>query len=421
MSHGKTPRGAALVTLAGAALLWSGAPARAQSLLAPGRGATLIGSDLAVLESREPRKDLPCLVTPTKPVLGFDLKFHAGFEISVPLRELAGNENLLTILFRVTSDKQKDNPAYFTQKIRVPSIEEEAKGDAYLQGTFDMGEGKYTVDWLMRDRTERVCASFWESLAELPTRDRTLELSAKPGELLASEKEEFADEPVVERNTAEGALAVKVLVNFAPQNWRASSLQPMDTAALVSMLRTLQRDPRVSRFSVVAFNLQEQRVLYRQPPEDRIDFPAIGEALKGLQLGRVDAAKLRQKNSETEFLGELITAELKVQGELPDALIFAGPKVMLQENVAPETLRVVGEPAFPVFYMNYDLYPHLTPWRDSIGHAVKFFKGQEYTISRPRDLWFAVTEMVGKIVKLRSGKHPATSASNRGTDEAVAH
>ena len=39
------------------------------------------------------------------------------------------------------------------------------------------------------------------------------------------------------------------------------------------------------------------------------------------------------------------------------------------------------------------------PWKDSISHAVKLFRGTEYTISRPRDLWFAVTEMVSRIVK----------------------
>jgi hypothetical protein len=51
--------------------------------------------------------------------------------------------------------------------------------------------------------------------------------------------------------------------------------------------------------------------------------------------------------------------------------------------------------------MNYNLNPQAVPWRDSIGHAVKLFKGTEYTISRPRDLWFSVTEMVSRIVKSR--------------------
>ena len=37
---------------------------------------------------RIPRKDIPCKVTPDKPELGFDLKFHTHFEISIPMGEL---------------------------------------------------------------------------------------------------------------------------------------------------------------------------------------------------------------------------------------------------------------------------------------------------------------------------------------------
>lgn len=93
---------------------------------------------------------------------------------------------------------------------------------------------------------------------------------------------------------------------------------------------------------------------------------------------------------------------------------------MLAENVPADTLKVV-DPAYPVFYMNYNLYPHLTPWRDSIGQAIRYFKGTEFTISRPRDLWFAVTEMVGKIVKFKAGKSAHTASSSRGLNEAALH
>lgn len=401
--------------------LWLPSGLHAQAIMKGANGGpSLVGSDMAVLEAREVRKDLPCTVTPSKPILGFDLKFHSGFDISVPLRELSGSENLLTILFRVTSNEKKEEPVYFSQKIRVPSVDPEAKGDAYLQGTFDIGEGKYQVDWLMRDRSERVCASFWDSEASLPVKDKALAMSLAANEIAASDKEEFLDEPPVDRSAAEALVSVKVLVNFAPQNSAASTLQPADTTALVSILRSIQRDPHIAKFSIVAFNLQEQRVLYRQDSTDHIDFPAIGEALKGLQLGRVNLAKLQQKNSETEFLGDLIRTEFKNEGSSPDALIFAGPKVMLAENVPADTLKVV-DPAYPVFYMNYNLYPHLTPWRDSIGQAIRYFKGTEFTISRPRDLWFAVTEMVGKIVKFKAGKSANTASSSRGLNEAALH
>ncbi len=375
----------------------------AQSVLRTSNGAPRVfNTDLAVLEAQDPRSDLPCAVSPNKPLLGFDLKFHTGYEVSVPLRELSGGENLLTILFRVTPVDRKDEPIYFTHKVKVPDIEEDAKGEAYLQGGFDLGEGKYHIDWLMRDRTERVCSSYWDIEAALPPKDKSLEVAVAAGLVTASDRESFTEEPPVERQPDE-SLNVKVLVNFAPQSNTAATLQPLDTSALVSILRTISREPRIGKFSIVAFNLHERRVVYRQENADKIDFPAIGEALKSLQLATVDLKRLAEKNGETDFLTSLIQQEAKDEAG-HDALIFAGPKAMLNENVAPEALKEIGDLHYPVFYMNYNLYPQATPWKDTIGHAVKFMKGYEYTISRPRDLWFAVTEMVGRIVKSRTGR-----------------
>ncbi len=136
------------------------APLRAQTIIegsGPGGLVRIFNTDSAILEAQEPRKDLPCTVSPIKPLLGFDMKFHAGYEISIPLRELSGAEDLLTTIFRVTPETKTDDPVYFSQRISVPSIEPDAHGNAYLQGYFDVGEGKYHVDFLIRDRSERVC------------------------------------------------------------------------------------------------------------------------------------------------------------------------------------------------------------------------------------------------------------------------
>jgi hypothetical protein len=96
--------------------------------------------------------------------------------------------------------------------------------------------------------------------------------------------------------------------------------------------------------------------------------------------------------------------EMKTDKDQPDAVIIAGPKVMLDDSVPQETLRDIGEPKFPVFYMNYNVNPQANPWRDAIGSAVKYLKGAEYTISRPRDLFFAWSEIMGRIVKLKFGR-----------------
>ena len=376
------------------------------------RGANIFNTDLAVLEQGEQRKDLPCSVAPSKPALGFDLRFHAGYQVTVPLKELAGDENVLNIVFRVSEQDHRDEPIYFTQHLRVPSIQEDAKGDASLQGAFDVGEGAYHIDWLMRDRTERVCSSSWDTEANLAPKDRPMSLALVPGAIRRADGEEFKDEPPVERASVGPPLNVKVLVNFAPQNSLSPALQPLDTTALVSILRTIARDPRIAKFSIVAFNMQEQKVIYRQDGVSRIDFPALGSALTTLNLGTVDLKRLGDKHGDTDFLTGLVRKEM-VPGpqDHPDALVFAGPKILLDANPPEEALKEAGDVDFPVFYMNYNLNPQAMPWKDAISHTVRFFRGYEYTISRPRDLWFAVSEMVSKIVKSRNGRPTASISS----------
>ena len=378
----------------------------------PGGAVRLFTSDAAILEAREVRKDVPCTVTPVKPVLGFDLKFHAGYEVSVPLKELAGSDNLLTMVFRVTPEDKPDEAAYFSQRWSVPAIDPDAGGSANLSGTFDLGEGKYHIDWLMRDRSERVCSFNWEAEATLPSRDKQIALDISAGAVQPAETEFFKQEPPVKREARENALTLKVMVNFAPQDSLSATLQPIDTHALLSILRNVARDPRIGRVSVVAFNMQEQRVIYRQEEASQIDFPALGEAIHSLQLGTVDLKRLSQKHGDAEFLAGFITQELKDEKDQPDALIIAGPKVSVEGGLPQDTLKQVGDLKYPVFYMNYNLNPQVNPWRDAIGTAVKTLKGAEFTISRPRDVFFAWTEIMGRIVKSKLGRTTTASAAS---------
>lgn len=368
----------------------------------------LIGADSAVLDADEPKKDLPCTVTPVKPVLGFDLRFHSGYEITLPLREISGNGDLLTIIFRVTSAAAKDSPYYFSQKYTVPELDADAKGDAYLGGGFDVGEGDYHIDWMMRDRIERVCSSNWDVTAALAPKDQNMKLAIGKNAIDMSDQEFFKEEPPVTRLKADDAFRVKVLLNFAPQQGYASSMQPIDTSALVSILRNISREPKIGRFSIVAFNMNEQRVVYKQEDADHIDFPALGKALSTLKLGMVDYKKLADPHSGSDFLSKLVLDELG--NNKTDAVIFAGPKIGLTDTVPAENLKELASVPYPVFYLNYNLTPVQNPWRDPIGNVVKRLRGYEYTIARPRDLWTSWSDIMSRIVKLKLVASVATSS-----------
>src|SRR5438046_8829856 len=90
----------------------------------------------------------------------------------------------------------------------------------------------------------------------------------------AAEQELFKDEPPVEREQATGPLNVKVIVNFAPQNSRSATLQPLDVNALLSILRSISLEPRIRKFTIVAFKMQAPRVIDRQENAAKCDLPA---------------------------------------------------------------------------------------------------------------------------------------------------
>jgi hypothetical protein len=268
----------------------------------------------------------------------------------------------------------------------------------------DIGEGAYHVDWLMRDRAERICSSSWDVDANLAPKDKPIPLFLPPHQIAQAESQPFVnDAGLTEGHTSASDLNVKLLVNFAPQDANSAALQRSDTEALVSILKTIERDPRVGRVSLVAFNMEESRVVYRQETAEQIDFPALGKALQTMKLGTINVQRLAQKHSETDFLENLIATEVGASSH-PDAVIFAGPKAMLSADVPQEDLRRIGNIECPVFYMNYNLNPQAVPWKDSISHAIRTFKGTEYTISRPRDLWFSTSEMVNRIVRRKHEK-----------------
>jgi hypothetical protein len=185
-------------------------------------------------------------------------------------------------------------------------------------------------------------------------------------------------------------------------------MQPIDTSALVSILRNISREPRICKFSIVAFNMNEQRVVYRQDDADQIDFPQLGKALSSLKLGMIDYKKLSDPHSGSDFLARLVLDELG--NNKADAVIFAGPKVGQSDNVPPDNLKDLTSVSYPVFYMNYNLSPQQNPWRDPIGNVVKRLRGYEYTITRPRDLWTSWSDIMSRIVKLKLVATVATSS-----------
>jgi len=368
--------------------------------LSPGSSMRLLPSDSVVLDLGEPRSDLPCAVRPDKPELGFDFRFLSRYRVTIAMNDLADAGDHLTILFRVVSEDRPDAPVYFVQRIHVPVLEDDNKGRAELMGAFLLGEGKYHIDWLMRDIKERVCASSWNVETRVGTKDAQMSQDVVRGLIQPVEAPFLADESGAGRDRRDTLLNVMIIVNFAPQDLQSATMSDTDIEGLAAILRKIARDRRIGSYSVVACSIKAQQVIYRQGDAASIDLQALGEALKSLNLARVDVKQLSVKNGEGEFLADVSVDAFN--NRQVDGVIFVSPTYPLDVDLSRETIGDLRRLDRPVFYLNYNLEPALFAWRDAIGRLVKRLGGYEYTISRPRDLSTAWSEIVARMLTSRS-------------------
>ena len=358
-------------------------------------------TDFAVLEQREPRNDLPCTVSRIKPELDWDFTFHTGYQVGVPLTDLAGRGNELIVLFRVVPLSRPDNPVYMIQRTPIPPIEEGTKGEGTFHGNFTLGEGKYHVDWLMRNQQGHICSTSWD----LETKVNPKEAQLRPWisqALISPPSPPFADEPPVVRAPEVRLPHVSIIVNFDPPDSSAARLDERDLVTLMATLRRIRRDPRIETYSFIACSFEIQQVVYQQEDISTIHLPALGEALRSLKFGVVDAKRLTSNIGPTQFATDLIREHLRK--EKPDALVVLGRKAGWETRVSREALESFEKLGIPAYYLSYNADQQLGLSRDPISSIVKRLGGLEYAINRPKDFFDAWSDVVDRIVRAKQAE-----------------
>ena len=369
--------------------------ARGQTLIPPEQGrVALLPSDAAVLKSEELKRDMGCSIKLVPPELGFDFSFHAGYELRIPMHELEGSGTTLTAIVRVAGVGSPEDPVYLSQKWEVPQIGEGASGHADLRGSFLLGEGSYTVEWLVRDRVDRYCSARWQVLAERRLKDRPVAMRLASGAVEADPADPFAPEPPVSRDARELPHAL-LLLHVASQRAGAAGLSAAESGAITAMLRNAARDPRIGRFTLIAFNLDQGREILREAGVLQIDLPRLGEAIRKMNLGTVELQRLTEKNREANFLGQLLSDEIEAVS--PSMVVLIGAKTKVESVTLDRSLRPRENPQPPIVYLSYTTDPNANPFRDVAGAVVKAWKGSEYTISRPRDLAAAWSDIMSRV------------------------
>jgi len=373
---------------------------QAQEIVGSGEqpdGFRLLQTDIAILDSDEPRTDLDCDVEPLDPKLEYDLTFQAGYVARIPLSELAGNGNRLRVLFRIRPADGSGEPVFFRKSFTVPRIEEDAEGSAPLPGKYRLGPGKYEVDWLMRDRSERVCAHSWKIDAEGPDVIESLAAAPNRHEIAAFQEEPFWTDPPIRRSRGP-LLHVKLLVSFSPVELAKVSLSEYDQRSVVSMIRALSREPDIGEFTVIAYNAHEERVIYEAERVSSIDFPALGEAVRSSRSGVVDIEQLQDKKSGEKFLAELFDEHLDASSnEGVDAVVFLGPKVTFERNPSYPLMTSSRSLQAPIFYFIYNRSPRSYPWRDAVSSGLRALNATEYDVTTAKQFGSSLRRMIAAL------------------------
>lgn len=360
----------------------------------------LAPTDVTPLDDQESRDDLPCKVEPLDPKLEYDLTFQAGYVVQVPLAALAGRGTSLRILFRI-QPLAGGEPTFFRESFQVPPIEPDAEGDAALPGKYRLGPGSYKVDWLMRDRAERLCSHHWEIKADGPDGLDALAMAPKANAVEEFAEEAFEEEPPVRRQAGR-LLRLKILASFSPVDPAKVGLNDYDKRSVVSMLRAIAREPAIGSFTLVAFNAHTEKILYEASEESRIDFPALGEAVSETPSGVVDIDQLQDKKSGERFLQELFEAHLTRSDEPYDAVVFLGPKVTFERNPSSNLLHSSDRTLAPVFSFIYNRNPRSYPWRDALSAALRSFSPVEYDVTSPKAFASSLKDMMGRLKPVSS-------------------
>jgi hypothetical protein len=374
----------------------------ARSLLFAALVAALAGRGLAAelvsnltIESHVPLSEIPCHVMAEKPDLGFDLRFHGAYEVSIPLKVLADLESPLTVNMTVTPTGA-EQPSNFVRWFYIPEIPSRTGGDVLLGDGLELGTGHFHVSWRMRDSRGRACSSQWEWEAKLGRRQHDFPLTLYEGAV--------ADRTGTNLGRALSEIPVthprriKVLLNLSPTKPSHSILKPEDASVLFSILRGLAEEPGVSYSGLLAFNLREQRIVYRNNDGNGIDLASLRQALHGPSAGTVSYRVLQNPSGETEFVTKLLIDELGAGAVAPDAVLIIGPKVSLDVKVPVEFLRRSGAVSCPIFYFNYNPIPIDEPFGDTIGSALRAYKAaMSYNIVFPKDLGAAVRDVLSRL------------------------
>jgi hypothetical protein len=290
-----------------------------------------------MLDSLPAHDTLKCTIHDWKPFLDFTFRLDAGYFVRCPCpyEEFGGEEFRLATYTRVTP--QGGSPMVFAELMAVPAVPPEMAAKTNLKrlhaeldmsGGFSMGEGEYQVEVLVTDNRNRFCRRRWSIKAARSHSQAEIALA-----LEANTVSHIWPDPWDGKLAGKGkGYRVTILLDAMPMNPRESKLRVWDRAFLMQSLRSMLQHLPCESVRLVAFNLDQQRELYRQEHFDSEAFRELAKTLRTTELGTVSYKALQRGPEGVSFLSDLVRKE-SAGSQRSDIVVFLGPTTRFGQKV----------------------------------------------------------------------------------------
>jgi hypothetical protein len=352
---------------------------------------------------------LACRAEPFKPFLDFAFRFEMGYVVRCSLKQFGGVESQLKFITRVRPNGGP--PVVLADAFRIPAITPEIqknlnllhfRGEVEFSGVFAAGEGEYPVDLVVVDDRSRIYRKSWTAKALPKGAEKKATFALAPGSIAALRLPEWRA-----ASTAPATLRLTVLLDASPINPYALKLRAWDRAFLLDSLSSLISQVPSASVRLIAFNLDQQREIFRQEQLDRSTFSKLSAALRNLELGTVSYRILQRPEGWANLLVKLAADEINAK-PLADAVIFLGPNTRLNQKIPRELLgpTLAGLPQ--IFYFEYFPFAGIE-FPDVIHHLTSDFKGKVFKLHSPGDL----AENIRKLQQQLSDRNGPAAATAR--------
>lgn len=332
------------------------------------------------------RNTLKCSITTRQPLLDFGFRFEAAYLVECPFSDFDGRETDLATYARVTP--KGGTPVVMGDVYRIPTAPPErlAKVDlrrlhltVAMSGSFATGEGEYRVEILAADAHNRSCMKRWTMRARRSRGQRNLPMAIEAGMVTHVWPDPWPG-PILHSGTS---LRLTVLLHAAPMNPRGAKLRAWDRAFLLQSLSTLLQKMPCESVQVIAFNLDQEKEVYRRAQFDGSAFEELARALREMELGTVSYQALQRVPAPNTLLATLANEQLAAP-DPSDAVIFLGP-TMRADRKTPQSLLHPNKPGQPRFFY-FEYFPvQGADFADSIENLTGTLHGSTFRIHSPAE------------------------------------